>query len=285
VVQSAVLDWFAANGRRLNFRRTRDPYAVLVSEVIAQQTQIPRVEPAWEAFMARFPHVFALAAASPASVLRQWQGLGYNRRAINLQRAARAVVADHGGRFPESIKALERLPGVGPYTARAVAAIAFGQRVGAVDTNVRRVLGRAVLGIDRAEPGAELRAVADGLVPEGRSAEWTHALMDIGALFCRPGTPRCGECPIRQQCRFVLDGATAAPRARRAQTPFRSTSRWLRGRLLDRARATPDGDWFRMNEALGAHSAEAATDAARTMALEGLLELHPTEAGLARLPQ
>ena len=138
----AILDWYAANGRRLPFRQTRDPYAILVSEAMAQQTQAARAGASWQRFMDRYPTVGALASATPADVLRAWQGLGYNRRALHLWQAARRIVEVHGGEVPAELAALEALPGVGPYTARAVAAIAFGKPVGAVDTNVRRVLGR-----------------------------------------------------------------------------------------------------------------------------------------------
>ena len=185
-MRDAVLGWFDAHGRDLAFRRTRDPYAVLVSELMAQQTQIGRASDAWVAWMARFPTVRALADASPADVLRQWQGLGYNRRALNLHRAAKAIVADHGGVVPDTVEVLRTLPGIGPYTARAVAAIAFGRREGAVDTNVRRVLGRSVAGDPERLNAAELQAIADDAVPPDRPGAWTHALMDIGATCCRP---------------------------------------------------------------------------------------------------
>ncbi len=159
--------------------------------------------------MARFPTVAALASASPGDVLRQWSGLGYNRRALNLQRTARAIVERHGGRVPDDLAALEALPGVGPYTARAVAAIAFGQPVGPVDTNVRRVLGRVATGHGsshdpgEAMPARQLQALADALVPEARPADWTAALMDIGATLCRPTAARLcclpagGGVPVR----------------------------------------------------------------------------------------
>ena len=142
--QAAILAWYDARGRALPFRGQRDPYAILVSEVMAQQTQISRVSEQWATFMATFPTVESLADAPTADVLRAWRGLGYNRRALNLQRAARVIVSEHGGTVPSSLDDLLRLPGVGPYTARAVAALAFGQAVGPVDTNVRRVLGRLV---------------------------------------------------------------------------------------------------------------------------------------------
>jgi A/G-specific adenine glycosylase len=138
--RDAILAWYAANGRRLTFRETNDPYAILVSEVIAQQTQAARAAEYWQRFLARFPTVAVLAAASPADVQRAWQGLGYNRRALAIWRASRAIEAEHGGKVPDSVEDLEALPGVGRYTARAVAAIAFGRRVGRVSRDVRTVL-------------------------------------------------------------------------------------------------------------------------------------------------
>ena len=197
---AAILAWYGRHGRRLPFRATHDPYAVLVSEAMAQQTQAARAGEAWTRFMARFPTPASLAAATPADVLREWQGLGYNRRAINLQRAARRIVELHGGRVPADVRALEALPGVGPYTARAVAAIAFGQPVGAVDTNVRRVLGRIAASEPAAIPARELQRLADAVVPPGRAADWTHAVMDIGATVCRPRRPDCPTCPARPWC-------------------------------------------------------------------------------------
>jgi A/G-specific DNA glycosylase len=185
-VRDAILAWYDDRGRTLPFRGTTDPYGVLVSEAMAQQTQAARAGEAWLRFMERFPTVSALAAATPAEVLREWQGLGYNRRALNLWRAARQIVGEHGGRVPADLRSLQALPGVGPYTARAVAAIAFGLPIGAVDTNVRRVLGRIVAGDAVALRPSELQVVADGAVPPDRPADWTHALMDFGATVCRP---------------------------------------------------------------------------------------------------
>lgn len=287
-LQRAALAWWERHGRALNFRRTRDPYAVLVSEVIAQQTQIARVDKAWTAFMARFPSVEVLAAAAPADVLRQWQGLGYNRRALNLHRAAQAVVARHAGMLPADVEALASLPGVGPYTARAVAAIAFGLPVGAVDTNVRRVLGRAVLGEAEAAAGPRIQALADRLVPARRAGEWTHALMDIGALFCRPRTPRCASCPLAEGCRFRADGGVVAV-ARASGSParprFPETTRWLRGRILDGARAAAGDGWFDARGPMGVHGPGAVAAAVASMAGEGLIERHPERTALVRLPR
>jgi A/G-specific adenine glycosylase len=172
-VQETLLAWYAENGRDLPWRRTRDPYAILVSEVMLQQTQVARVVPRWEDWLARWPTVEALAAASPADVIRAWQGLGYNRRAVNLHRAAR-VVAGRG--WPDD---LTELPGVGRYTADAVGLFAFGRPVLPVDVNIRRVLERT---------GA-------GFAPAS-----AQALMDLGATVCLARVPRCGECPLAGAC-------------------------------------------------------------------------------------
>jgi A/G-specific adenine glycosylase len=283
-LQTAILDWYDASGRSLPFRATTDPYAVLVSEVMAQQTQISRVSEAWASFLAAFPTFGALAAAPPADVLRAWRGMGYNRRALNLWRAARVVVDDHDGKLPGDVAALERLPGIGPYTARAVAAIAFGLPVGAVDTNVRRVLGRTLAGGRDGIATAMLQSVADASVPRDRPAAWTHALMDVGATLCRPATPRCGECPARSLCAFATTGGRLeAPRATRdAEQPFRSTSRWLRGRILDRLR---DGsDWVELDAPIGCHDRAAIETALAGLAVEGLIERDASATLRARLP-
>ena len=294
-LRDAILAWYDARGRSLPFRGTTDPYAVLVSEVMAQQTQISRVGPAWTAFMAAFPTIRDLSAASPADVLRAWRGMGYNRRALNLWRTARVVVEEHGGQLPSDVAALERLPGVGRYTARAVAAIAFGAPVGAVDTNVRRVLGRAVGGAIDALPATELQRVADAAVPAGRTAEWTHALMDVGATFCRTTRPLCPECPARTWCRFaaaapgagraVAPGAgRAMPRRARRVSPFPSTSRWLRGRIMDRLREVEGAGWVVIDAPIGAHDRSAIARTLEELAAEGLVELDIASRRGARLP-
>jgi A/G-specific adenine glycosylase len=286
-LRGAILAWYDARGRSLPFRGTTDPYAVLVSEVMAQQTQISRVAPAWSAFMATFPTVSALADATPADVLRSWRGLGYNRRGLNLWRAARSIVDEHGGAVPSSVEALERLPGIGPYTARAVAAIAFGAPVGAVDTNVRRVLSRAVVGRLDGVPAAELQRLANAAVPPERPADWTHALMDVGATFCRPLRPECESCPASAWCRYVAGGRETGV-ARRAggpeRAPFRSSSRWLRGKILDRLREARDASWVDLDERIGVHGMDAVATALARMSVEGLLERHPERNLTARLP-
>lgn len=283
--RTAILEWFDAAGRSLDARTARDPYAVWVLETMAQQTQIARAAERWSSFMARFPTIEALAGASPADVLREWKGLGYNRRALNLHRAARTVVARCAGRMPREVADLERLPGIGPYTARAIAAVAFGAAVGPVDTNVRRVLTR-MLGSAQAIAPARLQAIADRSVPPERPADWTHALMDLGATVCGPSTPACERCPAARWCRFTRSEARPAAARRRptAAPPFATTTRWLRGRLLDRLRAAPDRRWVRIPAPIGDHSVAAIDAALGGLARDGLIERHATEARLARLP-
>lgn len=274
-MQSAVLDWYAANGRALAFRRTSDPWSVLVSEVIAQQTQAARAAEAWTGFIGQFPTPAALAATSPATVIRAWRGLGYNRRAVALRAAAVVIVDEHDGRVPDSFDALVRLPGIGQYTARAVLAIAFERRVAALDTNIRRVVGRAFLGGEDAVRPRDLQRLADGFVPEGRAAAWTHALMDVGAAYCRKRDPRCEACPLADRCRYLAAGRPPPFVGRHSEPakPFRSTARWLRGRILDRLRDAPDGAWVGFAESIGEHDAERVGAELRRLARDGLLEL------------
>ena len=297
-LRSAILAWYDERGRVLPFRGATDPYAILVSEAMAQQTQVARAGEAWLRFMDRFPTVVDLATAAPAEVLRAWQGLGYNRRAINLQRAARVIVERHGGRVPADLQSLQALPGVGPYTARAVGAIAFGLPVGAVDTNVRRVLGRIVAGDAKAIRPSDLQTVADMAVPPDRPADWTHAVMDVGASLCRPRRPDCGGCPARPWCQFVAQGrmggentrpasaGTLGPRS--APEAFAETSRWLRGRIVDRLRAASDQAWMVVDGPIGAHDQGAVAKALAALGREGLVELGPVDPGTtgrrARLP-
>jgi A/G-specific adenine glycosylase len=293
--RQAVLGWFDAHGRHFPFRGTTNPYLVLVSETLLQQTQISRGGPAWVTFTGQFPTVDSLAAATPAAVLRAWQGLGYNRRAINLQRAARIIVGELGGAFPRDVAGLERLPGVGPYTARAVASIAYRTPVGAVDTNVRRVLSRVLAGDPGGLTARELQAAADSLVDPEQPDAWTHALMDIGSTLCRPARPRCPECPVASFCRYAK-GEPAAPRpagaaAGRARQPpagdFRATTRWLRGRILDRLREAPVDAWSSFEEPIGEHDLAAIETSLWAMARDGLVELTTRSdplVVLARLP-
>jgi len=282
-MQAAVLRWYAAHGRDLAFRSTSEPWAVLVSEVMAQQTQATRAADAWTGFLARYPTPATMAAAAPAEVIRAWRGLGYNRRALALQRAARVIVDEHDGRVPDDLDALVRLPGVGPYTARAVLAIAFGRPVAALDVNIGRVLGRA-FGID-AGSARHRQAAADTLVPTDRAADWTHALMDVGAMCCRPAEPRCDECPLRTWCRYASGAPTTASARTRKPTsaPFPATTRWLRGRILDRLRDARDDAWVRFDSEIGEHPLAAVREALDSLAADGMIDLDH-DRGLARLP-
>jgi A/G-specific adenine glycosylase len=200
---AALLPWYDGVRRDLPWRRTRDPYAVWVSEMMLQQTQVATVIGYYERWMRRFPTVSALATAAEDDVLHAWQGLGYYSRARNLWRGARAVVSEHGGKIPRTAAALRALPGIGPYSAGAIASIAFGERAALVDGNVVRVLCR-LFGL-RGDPSqgplkAELWARAERLVPEERPGDFNQALMELGATVCTPRTPRCYACPLRAGC-------------------------------------------------------------------------------------
>jgi A/G-specific adenine glycosylase len=216
-VQDAILEWYATVRRDLPWRRTRDPYAILVSEVMLQQTQVARVIGRYEAWLAHWPSAAALARATPAAVLREWVGLGYNRRALRLREAC-AIVARDG--WPQTAAELVRLPGVGPYTAAAVASFAFGEQVAAVDTNVRRVAAR----LGRGEPAE--------LLPAGRAGDFNQALMELGATVCRARAAACSECPAAEWCasRDAVAPATRAGSGTRER--FEDSNRWVRGRIV-----------------------------------------------------
>ena len=249
-VQAALLSWFDATGRRLPWRETVDGYAILVSEVMLQQTQVDRVIPVYHAFLRRFPTFESLADAPAGEVIRAWAGMGYNRRALNLQRAAQAVVERHGGALPTDLKALRSLPGVGEYTANALACFAQGRQVAVVDTNVRRVLGRVFhwpsTPLDR-----EVSESAERVLPEGKAWSWNQALMDLGATVCTSRRPTCLLCPVRSACRaagaFEAEAATASvAEGRAAYRPkterFEGSSRYFRGRVVAHLRGLVEGE-------------------------------------------
>jgi len=215
----ALLEWYERVRRPLPWRETRDPYALLVSEVMLQQTQALRVVPYYERWLERFPDVGALAGAPTRDVLSLWSGLGYNRRALALQNAAR-VVASSG--WPDDLTAL---PGVGPYTAAAVSSFAWDVQVAAVDTNVRRVLSRRD-GVVHAPRALAERAAS--LLPEGRAATFNQAMMELGATVCRPRAPLCEACPVAPGCGGPLP---VVPRAAKT-VRFEDTDRWARGRVV-----------------------------------------------------
>jgi len=232
----AVLRWGAQHRRDLPWRTTRDPWLVLVSEVMLQQTQADRVVGPYGRFVERFPTPAACAAAEPADVVRAWAGLGYNRRAVFLHRTATAVVERHGGAVPDDLTSLLALPGVGAYTARAVLVFAFEADVGVVDTNVARLLARAVAG--RPLRPAEAQSLADRLAPPGRSWAFGQSLFDLGARHCTSRRPDCTGCPVRTRCAWAArdwslpDPATGSAATSRPQSRFEGSDRQGRGRLV-----------------------------------------------------
>lgn len=231
--RSALLAWAAEHLRALPWRQTRDSWRVLVSELMLQQTQVPRVIPAYHRFLERFPTAAACAAAAQGEVIEAWQGLGYNRRARSLHRIARAVTERHGGILPHDLEALEALPGVGPYTARAVSAFAFEGDVGVVDVNVARILSRVGgAPMDR----RRMQDRADRLVPPGRGWLWNQAMLDLGATICGRRSQRCSECPLGALCAWRRDGgpdpSLEASIRTRPQSRFEGSDRQGRARLL-----------------------------------------------------
>jgi A/G-specific adenine glycosylase len=204
-----LLSWYGRTKRDLPFRRTRDPYAILVAETILQRTRVAAGLPYYERFLARFPTVRDLAAATEADVLRAWEGLGFYRRARDLHRAAKAIVERFGGELPTEFEALRSLPGIGDYTAGAVGSIAFGLRAPAVDGNATRVLARLYRVEGAVSGGSGHRRIRDravDLVPSEAPGAWNQALMELGATVCTPRKPRCGECPLSRECKAFAAG-------------------------------------------------------------------------------
>ncbi len=225
------MSWFRANDRGYPWRRTLDAYAVLVSEVMLQQTQASRVAEAFPVFMERFPDLASLASATRADVLRTWGGLGYVRRAAALQEATRSIVRDHGGEVPSDVASLIALPGIGPYTAAAVASIAFGIPVAAIDTNVRKVMARVAFGREPDEIAAsDIATAAARWVPRDAPGDWNQAVMNLGREVCRP-RPLCDVCPLADACRFRVSGR-AGRRSGRRQPAFEGSMRQARGGVL-----------------------------------------------------
>ena len=257
----ALHAWGDEARRDLPWRRTRDPWAVLVSEAMLQQTQVARVVDRYPTFLARFPSPAAMAASPLADVLDSWAGLGYYRRARDLHRAATVITAEHGGRVPDTLDGLRALPGVGGYTARAVLALAYEQDHGVVDTNVARVLARAFRGAPMT--ASVVQHLADALVPSGRAWAHNQTLLDLGATVCTARDPRCGACPLRRACAWRRDGggdragrgagaegvgptapadpALATAGTSRPQAPFAGSDRQGRGRLLAALRTSRPG--------------------------------------------
>jgi A/G-specific adenine glycosylase len=241
----AVADWFARAARELPWRELQaGPWAVLVSEVMLQQTPVARVLPAYDAWLQRWPTPAALAADSPGEAVRMWGKLGYPRRALRLHDCARAITERFAGSVPDDVEDLLSLPGVGDYTARAVATFAFGQRHPVVDTNVRRVVARAITGQGEPGPPSTVRdlAAVEVLLPAemSQAARFSAALMELGAVVCTARAPRCDACPVAARCAWRLAGSPAydGPSARPQR--FAGTDRQVRGLLLDVLRASSE---------------------------------------------
>ena len=292
-VQRALLDWHDAHRMHAPWRDSGDPYQCLVAAVMAQQTQMSRVMSLYARFTQAFPTVEALAAASPGEVIRAWQGMGYNQRAVRLHRAAREIVA---GGWPRDAAALAKISGIGPFTAAIIASFAFGEPAACVDTNVQRVLGR--LAGEPSIGGARLQRLADASMAAEHPARWNQALMDYGAAICGV-RPKCGECVVRRWCasRSMFEApagvvAEERPLYRRAKATkterFEASRRYLRGRIVDALRASPPGAWVTAGSIARAirneHVAPTAEDVRAMLSELERQGLAETSGGRARLP-
>ncbi len=256
-----LLAWYRKHGRDLPWRRTDDPYHAMVAEFMLQQTGVNRVLNTYTTFLERFPTLQTLADAPVSEVIRAWSGMGYNRRAINLQRAARAIVDEHGGVVPRNPATLAKLPGIGRYTAAAITCFAFQRPVAVMDTNIRRVLGRLLVGHDDIDADAGWTLTEAAVPSDGaRASAWHQALMDLGATVCSARRPKCGECPVNDLCaaRPLFDGAhkpqiqyaelsetlpslKIAERPRQSQQGWIGTTRYYRGRIVEALRNQDNG--------------------------------------------
>src|SRR5712692_3802408 len=257
-VHHHLLTWYAAEQRELPWRATDDPYAILVSEMMLQQTQVERVLPKFQQFLATFPTLAALAAAPTADVISAWVPLGYNMRAVRLQSIARQVIAEYDGRIPDTIDELLKLKGIGRYTAGAIACFAYHKQVATVDTNIRRVLHRIFLGLEHPQPKlnhVQMLMLAEQVLPAGEAYNWNQALMDLGATICTSANPHCTQCPLQESCcgytemrqHSLFPSGTVLRQLRKVAEkkenyqPFTSTNRYFRGRIVDLLRAVPNG--------------------------------------------
>jgi len=250
-ISEHLLAWYRRHGRStLPWRTDPTPYRVTVSEFMLQQTQVERVIPLFLRFVERFPSIDALAAGPRAEVIRLWQGLGYNTRAVRLHRLAEHVVAEYGGIIPEEGDRLAALPGIGPYTRAAIRAFAFNKPAVAIDTNLRRVIHRLFWGIEHPPQAdaAAIEAIAWEMLHDHASREWNAAMMDLGASICTSRAPRCMLCPLQTMCvaapierhdLIARARAHAPSRGPQSRMPFEQTQRFLRGRIVDHLRSLP----------------------------------------------
>ncbi|NNF55296.1 MAG: A/G-specific adenine glycosylase [Acidimicrobiales bacterium] len=272
--RQTLTEWFELHGRDLPWRHSRDPWTILISETMLQQTQVVRVVERLGPFMERFPSPEAMAAASAGDVITEWSGLGYNRRAVALHRTAQAIYELHGGVVPSALADLLALPGVGPYTARAVRVFAFELDDAVVDTNIGRVLARWE---NRSLKPAEAQDFANSLVRRGGAWIWNQSIMELGALLCRP-QPHCAACPVSRDCGWFLAGQpTPDPASRTAgvttgQSRFEGSDRQGRGRLM-RHLARQDVDEANLDDAMGWPGDPARADrVVQGMVTDGLVE-------------
>lgn len=244
-LHAAVVGWFDVHGRDLPWRRVGcSSWGIYLSEVMSQQTPVARVQPVWERWLERWPTPARLAADSPGEAVRMWDRLGYPRRALRVWESAAVMVERHGGEVPRDHEDLLALPGVGPYTAAAVASFAYGDPRTVVDTNIRRVLARTVTGTQHAGSSltvAEARLAERSMPREREEANaWNAAVMELGALVCTARAPRCGECPVAHLCAWQLAGRPAHEGPPRRGQSWHGTDRQVRGRILQRLRESPD---------------------------------------------
>lgn len=273
-MQQSLIGWWADHGRDLPWRRSRDPWAVLVSETMLQQTQVARVVDRWERFLDRFPTVATCAAAPRGDVVDEWAGLGYNRRAVFLHRTAQECVDRFGGELPTTLADLQSLPGIGPYTARAVLVFAHEHDIGLVDTNAGRFVARAVAGSSLTASTAQ--SVADAAVPHGHGWTWGQAVFDLGATVCHKRSPACGRCPIRSHCAWAAEGFPSpdpidgSAGVSTPQSRFDGSDRQGRGRLVDTLRRRSVAD-HELGAAMGwPDDPERAASVAASLVADGL---------------
>lgn len=275
--QKALLDWAQAEGRDLPWRRTRDPWAILVSEVMLQQTQVSRVIPVWTAFLQRFPTATDCAEAEQSDVVTAWHGMGFNRRARNLHQCAIAIRDRHAGSVPSTLHELIALPGIGPYTARAVMTFAFELPVGVVDVNAARVHARLA---GRSLSNREVQDAADEATPLHDAWRWNQAILDLGATVCTKRAPRCDHCPVALHCgwhavgRVEPDPVVGSARIPKPQSRFDGSDRQGRGRLVTALRAGPvSGEPAVLAEVMGwPDDPDRANRVARTLVDDELIE-------------
>ncbi len=279
-------DWFDAVGRDLPWREPDcSAWGVLVSEIMLQQTPVNRVQPIWLEWLARWPVPSALAAETTGEVVRAWGKLGYPRRALRLHAAATVIAQEHGDVVPSDVDTLLALPGIGAYTARAVAAFAYGKRAPVVDTNVRRVVARAVHGAGDAGPASNTRDMADvdALLPaeDASAAKLSAALMELGALVCTARSPKCADCPIYGDCAWQRNGRPEYAGPAKPVQRFAGTDRQVRGLLLDVLRGS-EGPVERARLDLVWHESGQRDRCLDSLLVDGLLE--QTDDGLFALP-